>query len=45
VNHNQIDLGGFRALTKVGRLAFFGALVPALLPNIQVHEGMRLALN
>jgi hypothetical protein len=45
VNHNQIDLGGFRALTKVGRLAFFGALVPALLPNTQVHEGMSLALT
>lgn len=37
VNHNQIDLGAVRALTKVGRLAFFGALVPALLPNTQVH--------
>jgi hypothetical protein len=45
VNHNQIDLGGLWALTKVGRLAFFGAPIPALLPHTQVHEGTGLELT
>jgi hypothetical protein len=36
---------GLWALTKVGRLAFFGAPIPALLPHTQVHEGTGLELT
>ena len=37
VKHQQINEGARGAGTKVGRLAFFSALAPALLPNVKAH--------
>jgi len=37
VNHQQINRGARGEWTKVGRLAFFSALAPALLPIVKAH--------
>ncbi len=37
VNHQQIKSGARGAWAKIGRLAFFSALAPALLPIVKAH--------
>jgi hypothetical protein len=42
VNHNQVDDGRRGSRAKVGRLAFFSVLAPALLPIAKAHGGKRM---
>ena len=45
VNHNQVDDGRWGARAKVGRLAFFSVLAPALLPIDKAHGSKSMALK
>ena len=38
VNDQQINQGIWGAWAKVGGLAFFSALAPALLPDVKAHD-------
>lgn len=44
VQHQQVDQGASGACAMVGRLAFFSALAPALLPNVKAH-GAQIGLS